>query len=42
MSDTKVAIKPSPVHGADCEAVLAEWLGCSGGEVKDLRQRKVI
>jgi formyl-CoA transferase len=42
MSDTKVPIKPSPVHGSDSEAVYGEWLGSSGTEVKDMRQRKVI
>ena len=42
MSDTKVALEPSPVHGADSEAIYAEWLGCSADEVEDMRQRKVI
>jgi formyl-CoA transferase len=42
MSDTKVALKCAPVHGADSEAIYGEWLGCSAAEVKDMRQRKVI
>ena len=42
MSDTKVALKSSPVHGADSETIYAEWLGCTPAEVKDMRQRKVI
>jgi formyl-CoA transferase len=42
MSDTKVALKPSPVLGGDCEAIYGEWLGCSPDEVKDMRQAKVI
>ena len=42
MSDTKVALKPSPVLGGDCEAIYGEWLGCSPDEVKDLKKAKVI
>ena len=42
MSDTKVALKSSPVLGADCEAIYGEWLGCTADEVKDMKQAKVI
>jgi crotonobetainyl-CoA:carnitine CoA-transferase CaiB-like acyl-CoA transferase len=42
MSDTKVALKCAPALGADSEAIYGAWLGCSAGEVKDMRQRKVI
>jgi formyl-CoA transferase len=42
MSDTKVALQCAPVHGADSEAIYAEWLGCSAADVKEMRQRKVI
>src|SRR5437763_586384 len=42
MSDTKVALKSSPVLGGDCEAIYGEWLGCSPDEVRDMRQAKVI
>jgi formyl-CoA transferase len=42
MSDTKVALKCAPIHGADTEAIYGEWLGCSADEVKDMRQRQVI
>jgi formyl-CoA transferase len=42
MSDTKVALKPSPVLGANCEEIYGEWLGCSPAEVDDMRKRKVI
>ncbi len=42
MSDTKVELKSSPVLGGDCEEIYGEWLGYSAGEVKDMRQRKVI
>jgi formyl-CoA transferase len=42
MSDTKVALKCAPIHGADNEAIYGEWLDCSSAEVADLRQRKVI
>ncbi len=42
MSDTKVALKPSPVLGADCEAIYGEWLGCTPDEVKEMKQAKVI
>jgi len=42
MSDTKVPLKCAPIHGADSEAIYAEWLGCSPAEVADMRRRKVI
>jgi formyl-CoA transferase len=42
MSDTKVALKPSPVLGGDCEAIYGEWLGCTPDEVKEMKQAKVI
>jgi formyl-CoA transferase len=42
MSDTKVALKCAPALGADSEAIYGAWLGYSAGEVKDMRQRKVI
>ena len=42
MSDTKVALKSAPIHGADSETIYGEWLGCSPAEVEDMRQRKVI
>jgi formyl-CoA transferase len=42
MSDTRVALKSAPIHGADSEAIYGEWLGCSPAEVEDMRQRKVI
>ena len=42
MSDTKVALKPSPVLGGDCEAIYGEWLGCTPDEVKEMRKAKVI
>jgi formyl-CoA transferase len=42
MSDTKVALKCAPIHGADTEAIYGEWLGCSADEVKDMRRRQVI
>ena len=42
MSDSKVALKCAPIHGADTEAIYGEWLGCSAAEVKDMRQRKAI
>jgi formyl-CoA transferase len=42
MSDSKVALKCAPIHGADTEAIYGEWLGCSAAEVTDMRQRKVI
>jgi len=42
MSDTKVALECAPIHGADSEAIYGEWLGCSGDEVKEMRQRSVI
>ena len=42
MSDTKVALKSSPVLGGDCEAIYGEWLGCTPDEVKDMKQAKVI
>jgi formyl-CoA transferase len=42
MSDTKVALKCAPIHGADSEAIYGEWLGISAAEVKDMRHRKVI
>ena len=29
MSDSKVALKCAPIHGADTEAIYGEWLGCS-------------
>ena len=42
MSDTKVALKCAPIHGADSETVYGEWLGCTVDEVEALRQRKAI
>ena len=42
MSDSRVALKCAPIHGADTEAIYGEWLGCSSDEIKDLRRRKVI
>jgi formyl-CoA transferase len=42
MSDTKVALKPSPVLGGDCEAIYGEWLGCTPDEVREMRKAKVI
>ena len=42
MSDTKVALKPSPVLGGDCEAVYGEWVGCTPDEVKEMKKAKVI
>jgi hypothetical protein len=42
MSDTKVALKAAPIHGADNETIYGEWLDCSPAEVADMRQRKVI
>ena len=42
MSDTKVAVKPSPVLGGDSEAIYGEWLGRTPDEVKEMRKAKVI
>jgi formyl-CoA transferase len=42
MSDSKVALKCAPIHGADSDAIYGEWLGCTADEVKDLRRRQVI
>jgi formyl-CoA transferase len=42
MSETRVALKCAPIHGADSEAVYGDWLGCSTAEVEAMRQRKVI
>jgi formyl-CoA transferase len=42
MSDSKVPLKCAPILGADSEAIYGEWLGCSPGEVRDMRQGKVI
>ena len=42
MSDTKVPLKPSPLHGADNEAIYGKWLDLSADEVKDLKARDVI
>ena len=42
MSDSYVPIHSSPLLGADNEAVLGDWLGCSADEVADLRKRSVI
>ena len=42
MSDSKVPIKPAPLHGGDNEAVYNEWLGLTPNEVQDLKERNVI
>ena len=42
MSDTKVALKPSPLLGGDSESIYGEWLGCTPAEVQDMRKAKVI
>ena len=42
MSDSKVPIKSSPLHGADNEAVYGDWLGCSAEDVKNMRASGAI
>ena len=42
MSDTKVALKCAPIHGADSETIYGEWLGFAAPEVAEMRRRKVI
>src|SRR5262249_42149287 len=42
MSDSRVALKSAPLHGADNAAIYGEWLGCSAAEIADLKQRNVI
>jgi len=42
MSDSFVPVKPSPIHGADNEAIYGAWLGYTPEEVKTLRAREVI
>jgi hypothetical protein len=37
-----VPVKPSPIHGADNEAIYGAWLGYTPEEVKTLRAREVI
>ena len=42
MSDTKVPVKPSPLHGADNEDIYGKWLGLNADAVKDLKERNII
>lgn len=42
MSDSHVAVTASPVLGADTEAVYAEWLGLSKGDVEALKREGVV
>jgi crotonobetainyl-CoA:carnitine CoA-transferase CaiB-like acyl-CoA transferase len=42
MSESPVEIRPSPLHGADNEAIYGGWLGLSPEEVEDLEARDVI
>jgi formyl-CoA transferase len=42
MSESFVPVKPSPVLGADNEAIYGAWLGYTPDEVKTLRAREVI
>ncbi|MDP6875755.1 MAG: CoA transferase [Alphaproteobacteria bacterium] len=42
MSDSYVPVKPSPLLGADNEAIYGDWLGYSEDDVRDMRERRVI
>jgi formyl-CoA transferase len=42
MSASKVAIKPSPIHGANNEEIYGQWLGISAEEVRKMRSENVI
>ncbi len=42
MSDSKVPIKSSPLHGEHNEDIYGDWLGYSAEEVKAMRERDVI
>jgi formyl-CoA transferase len=42
MSESFFPVKPSPVLGADNEAIYGAWLGYTPDEVKTLRAREVI
>ena len=42
MSDSFVPVEPSPLLGADNEAIYGDWLGISKDDVKDMRARHVI
>ena len=42
MSDSHVPVVSSPLLGADNEAIYGDWLGISGDEVRDMRERRVI
>lgn len=42
MSDTKVPIKSSPLHGEHNEDIYGGWLGYSAEEVKAVKERDII
>ncbi|MEM7405662.1 MAG: CoA transferase [Pseudomonadota bacterium] len=42
MSDSHVALRSAPLHGADNEAVYHEWLGVSAEEVANMRTQSTI
>ena len=42
MSDTKVPLKPAPVHGSNNEDVYGSWLGIPAVEVKAMKKRGEI
>jgi len=42
MSDTKVPIKSSPLHGEHNEDIYGGWLGYSAEEVKAMKERDII
>ena len=42
MSDTKVPVKSSPLHGEHNEDIYGSWLALSPGEIKALKERDAI
>lgn len=42
MSQTRVPVRPSPLLGADNEAIYGDWLGLTPEQVTDLRRRQII
>ena len=42
MSETKVPVRSSPLHGADNEEIYGSWLGLSASEVTRMRTENII
>ena len=42
MSDSKVPVKPAPIHGGNNQDIYGGWLGYSAEEVAKMREDNII